>query len=281
MMLSFLLLFLIQQFVKTNSFLRDVSAIRRIRRCVLKSSDELIVGINKYSHDTGCCILSADTGKILFAQTKERYSRKKHDGGDCSLVVKEGLKAVGGKLRDVSLVVANNHHYRVQQFERRLPFATSIHYEPKEYMNIHNLFPQARHLELSHHLAHVWSGISGAPFPTGLVVVMDGMGESYHAMQEDLTGIEQDSGDYMHDLKLMKQFPGESMKVFPQDLSSSGSRYREAESGYIFDTTKGIIKPIFKHWTRERSPPELYNSGFENMESLGKCSNIHVKNLLH
>ena len=29
------------------------------------------------------------------------------------------------------------------------------------------------------------------------------------------------------------------------------------------------ITPIYKRWTLERSPPELYNHGFENMESLG------------
>lgn len=30
-----------------------------------------------------------------------------------------------------------------------------------------------------------------------------------------------------------------------------------------------VITPIYKRWTRERSPPELYNHGFENMESMG------------
>lgn len=29
------------------------------------------------------------------------------------------------------------------------------------------------------------------------------------------------------------------------------------------------MTPIYKRWTRERSPPELYNHGFENMESMG------------
>lgn len=30
-----------------------------------------------------------------------------------------------------------------------------------------------------------------------------------------------------------------------------------------------MLTPVYKRWTRERSPPELYNHGFENMESLG------------
>jgi predicted NodU family carbamoyl transferase len=69
----------------------------------------------------------------------------------------------------------------------------------------------------------------------------------------------------MHDLKLLKKnsegFVGVPKSLFPY------SGYREAESAYIFD---GIsLKPVFKRWTRQRSPPELYNGGFEDMESMG------------
>ena len=42
---------------------------------------------------------------------------------------------------------------------------------------------------------------------------------------------------------------------------------REAESAYVFTGT--TLSPIFKRWSREVSPPELYNHGFENMESMG------------
>jgi len=56
------------------------------------------------------------------------------------------------------------------------------HY-PLSYEEDYNLFPQARiRQELSHHLAHVWSVITQAPFDEGVVVVMDGMGEQYQAM---------------------------------------------------------------------------------------------------
>ena len=44
---------------------------------------------------------------------------------------------------------------------------------------------------------------------------------------------------------------------------------REAETAYVFDRQAALLKPVFKRWSRERSPPELYNHGFENMESLG------------
>ncbi|CAN0512020.1 unnamed protein product, partial [Scytosiphon promiscuus] len=53
--------------------------------------------------------------------------------------------------------------------------------------------------------------------------------------------------------------------------------YREAESAYQFVRGTGeggdggppTLTPIYKRWTRERSPPELFNHGFENMESMG------------
>lgn len=41
----------------------------------------LIVGLNKYSHDASCCIVDASSGEILFSQSKERVTGKKHDGG--------------------------------------------------------------------------------------------------------------------------------------------------------------------------------------------------------
>jgi len=45
------------------------------------SNAALIVGLNKYSHDASCCIVDASSGEILFSQSKERVTGKKHDGG--------------------------------------------------------------------------------------------------------------------------------------------------------------------------------------------------------
>jgi hypothetical protein len=36
-----------------------------------------------------------------------------------------------------------------------------------------------------------------------------------------------------------------------------------------FDAKSATLRPVYKRWSRERSPPELYNHGFENMESVG------------
>ena len=69
------------------------------------SGDSLIVGINKYSHDASICILDGKSGEILFAQAKERVSAKKHDGGGVGKLLKLALKSVGGRLKDVELIV--------------------------------------------------------------------------------------------------------------------------------------------------------------------------------
>lgn len=54
-------------------------SVDRTRRMDLHAS--LILGVNKYSHDTSCCFVDSDTGKVLFTQAKERITGKKHDGG--------------------------------------------------------------------------------------------------------------------------------------------------------------------------------------------------------
>ena len=72
----------------------------------------------------------------------------------------------------------------------------------------------------------------------------------------------------MHDLKLLRAFGADGFCGQPLGLSP-GSSYREGESAYIFDRKSSILKPVFKRWIRERSPSELYNHGFENMDSMG------------
>lgn len=233
-----------------------------------KNKRPLILGVNKYSHDTSCCFVDGNTGEILLAQAKERLTGSKHDGGGINSIVKVGLESLGASIDDITTVISNNHHYRVQPFEKRLPFSSKMRYTPNSYLHDHNLLPKSKHLELSHHLAHAWSGIAGAPFRKGLIVVMDGMGESYRAMIEDMLGVEPNSGDYMHDLKLLKAYGADGFIGQPLSLIP-GSGYREAETAYIFDADKGLLKPVYKRWSRERSPSELYNHGFENMESLG------------
>lgn len=151
---------------------------------------------------------------------------------------------------------------------------------------------------------------------------MDGMGESYRAMAEDLLedssrsstrrsegSVKEKLGDrveYMHDLRLLRSLGEAELARFtgvPVALVQ-GAGYREAESAYLLEkvldqTLSGVedfgesgveavspfvrgdesgiersgerhLSPLFKRWCRERSPPELYNHGFENMDSLGE-----------
>lgn len=90
-------------------------------RLAAKAHGDLIVGMNKYSHDAGCCIADR-SGKVLFAQAKERISRRKHDGGGLGDLMTYGLESINASPKDVAMVVSNNHHFRVLPFERQLPW---------------------------------------------------------------------------------------------------------------------------------------------------------------
>ena len=52
---------------------------------------KLVIGLNKYTHDTSLCAADAKTGKVLFAVSKERLSRKKHDAGNVVSMVEACL----------------------------------------------------------------------------------------------------------------------------------------------------------------------------------------------
>ena len=220
-----------------------------------------VVGLNKYSHDAGACLLSTD-GRQSIIVPNERLMRTKHAGGDTAAAVRHALNAVGASLDDVAAVCANNHHHRVAAFEARLPWSVPMGLYASSALSAENLLPGVPQYELSHHLAHAWSAITQAPFERGLVVVMDGMGETYAAMQEGL-----DAGDdaYMHDLRLPRA--SSSLVVPASDAFGAPPGHREAESAYTFDGVE--LSRAFKRWVPQRSPSELYNHGFENLESLG------------
>jgi hypothetical protein len=241
----------------------------------------LIVGLNKYSHDAACCVIEASTGRIVFSQSKERISRRKHDGGSTGSILRYALESISASVEDVAVVVANNHHFRIKPYERRAPFAAALGYIPADVLEHENLVSGTLQLELSHHLAHAYSVASTCPFEEGLILCMDGMGESYRSMAEDLAEGVGDS--YLSDLRLLRSLRDEDIELFsgvPRNLIP-GAGYREAESAYLLKRS-GVgearrLVPVFKRWCRERSPPELYNHGFENMDSLGILSIVFVR----
>lgn len=230
------------------------------------SSKGLTVGLNKYSHDVSICILDKN-GSCLFAGEKERITRHKHDGGDAGEVVEHALECCGASLDDVEVVVSNNHHFRVLPFEKRLPWSVGMNHYPQSYIDDANLIPGAKHYELSHHLAHAWGAAASCPYEDDcLVVVMDGMGEAYSSMYNG-----QSDPNYFSEFR---------PSPLHKDISTSGlpphTGYREAESAYMFtrglDTSGaplGGMTSVHKRYTEERSPPELYNHGFHDMESVG------------
>jgi predicted NodU family carbamoyl transferase len=136
----------------------------------LLASGKVVIGLNKYSHDTGVCIASVDSGEVKMIWAKERFSRRKHDGGDVADLLREALSRLDLSLDDVALVVSNNHHFRVLPYERepaQLRWSAALgHIDPGAGSDF-NLIPNAQHFELSHHLAHVWSAVAQAPFDEG------------------------------------------------------------------------------------------------------------------
>uniref|UniRef100_A0A0G4FTF1 Carbamoyltransferase n=1 Tax=Chromera velia CCMP2878 TaxID=1169474 RepID=A0A0G4FTF1_9ALVE len=244
----------------------------------------LVVGLNKYSHDVSICIASRD-GEFLFGGEKERLTRAKHAGGDAGELVSHALDRVGASLSDVGLVVQNNHHHRIAPFEKRLPWAVSQGLYDPTFLDPHNLLGHAPRVEVSHHLAHAWAAFAQSPFDDGLVFVSDGMGDARSAMQRAEAGEE---GSFVHDLSLSPVAAGWDMTERPgrmRDPSEGWREFREAETLYVFrkegagryqgkaksllgDAVSPLV-PVFKRWTEERGPSELFNHGFEHMESLG------------
>jgi predicted NodU family carbamoyl transferase len=232
---------------------------------------QLVLGLNKYSHDTTLCAANAATGEILFALSKERITRKKHDSGNVASLVETCLESLDLQLENVKTVVMNNHHYRIRSIEsniRQLEWESGLQINgggADGYEEPENLLQHADRHELSHHIAHAYSTATQAPFLRGICVVADGMGETYRTMMEGV-----DDPHYTSDFSFPDAFPCIPSNIAFQ-AATSVFDWREAESVYIFSKTADSIdiRPLFKRFTKENSPPTLYNHGFENMDSVG------------
>jgi phosphoribosyl-AMP cyclohydrolase len=78
---------------------------------------KLVLGLNKYSHDTSLCAANAETGEVLFAIAKERLSRKKNDSGNVLTMVETCLESLDLDYDAITKVVMNNHHHRILPLE--------------------------------------------------------------------------------------------------------------------------------------------------------------------
>ncbi|KAL7469084.1 hypothetical protein ACHAXS_009335 [Conticribra weissflogii] len=259
----------------------DTSSQEQLLRSPLAAPPQtkLVLGINKYSHDTTLCAADASTGRVLFAMAKERLTRKKHDGGNVASLVELCLDQLELDLDSIVRVVMNNHHHRILPFIER----DVNHMEWEEGLGINGgvedgysdeynvLLSVEDKLEMSHHLAHAYSAAAQCPFDEGMVVVMDGMGETYRTMRR---AVDEEDETYVSDLTLSRK-SGVDIRFVPQDIDdkarSSYFDWREAESVYTFSKDGGRLEitPVFKRFSEENTPPTLYNHGFENMDSVG------------
>src|SRR5262245_58507609 len=82
------------------------------------SKPNYVLGINAYDHDVSACLLR--DGEIAYAISKERITRRKHDGGFFQEVVDYCLDAGGIALDDVDLIVRNCYVLPVEDLEARL-----------------------------------------------------------------------------------------------------------------------------------------------------------------
>ena len=94
-----------------NPFSADLSPL------AASPNTKLVVGLNKYSHDATLCAADAQTGEVLFAMSKERLTRKKHDSGNVASLVDKCLEQLNLDLDSIERVVVNNHHHRVLPLE--------------------------------------------------------------------------------------------------------------------------------------------------------------------
>lgn len=247
---------------------------------IMDQARPFVIGLNQYSHDASVAMVDHYNGQILYALSKERLTRRKHDGGDVGVVVEDGLQWLATTWNTtveelistyVTSIVANNHHFRIRPFEARLSYQVSLNYFPSAYLSSFNLLHAQRKYELSHHLAHAFSAIANAPFDSGLVVVMDGMGDSldewirYESDPFYFTEISSHSNQRIClDHPTFRQFPSDVMHC-------PGMSYREAETVYLFEkhTNRIQLSRLFKRWTPENAPSELQNHSFEEMDSVG------------
>ncbi len=233
----------------SNPFQPDEDDVSDLSPLAVPPDTELVLGINKYSHDTTICAADAKTGKVLFAVAKERITRKKHDGGNIAGLVELCLDQLDLDLDSVVKVVMNNHHHRILPFIEQNP----DHMEWEEglginggtedgYSDEYNILTTVEDkIEMSHHLAHAYSAASQCPFNEGMVVVMDGMGETYRTMKR---AADLDDVTYVSDFSLCVKI--EDIQFVPSDIEEKAKKsyfdWREAESVYTFKKDKARLE---------------------------------------
>src|ERR1700738_4864349 len=147
-----------------------------------------VLGINAYDHDVSACLLR--DGNIAFAIAKERITREKHDTGFYQEVVDYCLSAEGITLDDIDLVVRNCYVLPVHELEIRMvsqdvPEIMDDKERNQAANNPLYLSTSDKVMTVSHHLAHAYSAFAACPFHSGVVMVVDGVGNYSSDVTED------------------------------------------------------------------------------------------------
>ncbi len=159
-------------------------------------SDEYILGISAYYHDSAACLLK--NGEVFAAVQEERFSRKKHDSRFPKSAIEFCLAEAQITVDDLTNVVF--YDKPLVKFERLLE--TYIAYAPKGLISFfsampvwlkeklflkstlqkelkslspRNTFPELLFTE--HHQAHAASTFFVSPFEESVVLCLDGVGE--------------------------------------------------------------------------------------------------------
>ncbi|WP_210413650.1 carbamoyltransferase family protein [Leptospira ilyithenensis] len=159
-------------------------------------SDEYILGISAYYHDSAACLLK--NGEILAAAQEERFTRKKHDSNFPKSAIQYCLEEAAINVDQLANVVF--YDKPLLKFERLLE--TYLAYAPRGLISFFSAMPvwlkeklflkstlkkefaglsptksSPKLLFTEHHQAHAASTFFVSPFEKSIVLCLDGVGE--------------------------------------------------------------------------------------------------------
>jgi len=234
-------------------------ALRTALRCAVVASatalaprNPVALGLVKYAHNACVAVVDAESGALLFAGERERFSRVKNDGGCVGDVARRALETCGRTLDDVVSVVSNDHHRSVASTEaacaRAARLGTSCLVDAEDAADPFNSYDQIE-TECSHHRAHaLGAAATFGEAENGIVVVWDGMGDEARRFRGGAKARWRDDADdgvhYLGDARVLFQ-------DIPDGARECETVYRETADG---------LSPLFKRWcVSPQSSADLFN----------------------
>jgi len=167
----------------------------------MKRKDEYIIGVSglgRYTHDSSAVILK--NGRIVFASSEERYTRKKHDGSFPEKTIKAGLKysnikqeqiskiAVGYPRRNIISLLNHRHGYEALPFLVNILINRNVNLLSDGILTAKLLLSKAKEKQdlkilknkeivyIDHHLAHAASSYFTSGNKKEISISLDGFG---------------------------------------------------------------------------------------------------------